>query len=198
MTPNLHIQLLGEFRLLLDGHAVTSVNQRRQQALLAYLLLHRHAPQPRQYMAYNFWPDSAEGQAHTNLRKLFFQLRQVLPYADDFLFADSQNLGWRPDASYSLDVAEVEQTLEALEKARTPDGIAVQRVIALYQGDLLPACYEEWLLPMRRALHERVVNALTQAVSGLEAHHEFPAAMRAAEHLLRLDPLHEASYRQLM
>ena len=198
MTPNLRIHLLGDFRLLVDDQLLTSVNQRRQQALLAYLLLHRRAPQPRDYVAYHFWPDSTDGQAKTNLRKLFFELRKVFPQAAEVIFTDGQNLGWRQDASFTCDVAELEQALDALEQATAPGVAIVQRVLLLYQGELFPACYEEWLLPIRRALHDRVFNALTNAIRALEAQHEFPAALHATEHLLRLDPLHEPTYRQLM
>ena len=42
----------------------------RAESLLAYLLLHREAPQPRQRLAFLLWPDSSEPQARTNLRHL--------------------------------------------------------------------------------------------------------------------------------
>ena len=198
MTPNLRIHLFGEFRLLVDDHPLTTFNKPRQQALLAYLLLHRHAPQSRQQIAFSFWPNSTESQAYTNLRKLFFDLRQALPNADTFLTSDTLSLGWRSDAPFTLDVAEVEKAFEQLEKGKTLAPEVVERVVALYKGELLPTCYEEWLLPVRRALHERVVNTLTDALAGLEAQHEYQVGLRIADHLLRLDPLHEATYRHLM
>ncbi len=40
----------------------------RAESLLAFLLLHRDAPQPRQRLAFLVWPDSGEEQARTNLR----------------------------------------------------------------------------------------------------------------------------------
>src|SRR5687768_17471263 len=108
MTLSLRIQLLGEFQLLVNDQPLDTLHKQvRQQRLLAYLLLHRHTPQPRQQVAFSFWPDSSEGQAHTNLRKLFFQLRHTLPEADDFLYADAHILGWRRKAPFILDVAEV-------------------------------------------------------------------------------------------
>src|SRR5688500_18654399 len=100
MDSNLHIYLLGEFRLLAGNRPVYTLNRPRLQALLAYLLLHRHTPQPRQQIAFRFWPDNSEAQAKTNLRKLLHQLRQALPDADTFLYIDTQSLGWRNDASF--------------------------------------------------------------------------------------------------
>lgn len=198
MTPILNIRLLGEFGLFFDNKPIFSVERPRQQALLAYLLLHRHTPQPRQKIAFTFWPDSPESQAHTNLRKLFFQLRQVLPQADVFLKSDSRHLYWQHDAPYRLDVAELERGLELLKRAGTPDTATVEQIVTLYGGELLPTCYDDWLLSMRRALHERVVNTLVQALIGLGAQHEYVAALHAAEHLRMLDPLHEEIYRHVM
>jgi DNA-binding SARP family transcriptional activator/tetratricopeptide (TPR) repeat protein len=198
MTPSLRIHLLGEFRLFVADQPMLTIDRPRQQALLAYLLLHRHAPQPRQQVAFCFWPDSSEAQAYTNLRKLVFQVRQALPQADHFLIVDSQHLGWQANAPYTLDVAELEQALTELEHSNVPAAKTVQQVIALYRGELLPTCYDDWLLPLRRALHERVVNTLEKVVVGLQAQRAYELALRCAEHLRRLDPLHEASYRQLM
>ena len=47
MMPLLHIQLLGDFQLTYGDQPVMTVNQARVQSLLAYLLLHRQAPQAR-------------------------------------------------------------------------------------------------------------------------------------------------------
>jgi hypothetical protein len=37
---------------------------------LAYLLLHRGVPQPRQQIAFRFWPETSDTQAQSNLRQL--------------------------------------------------------------------------------------------------------------------------------
>ena len=198
MSPTLHIQLLGELRLWLDDEPLHGPVRPRQQALLAYLLLHRHAPQSRRQIAFAFWPDSSERQAYTNLRKLYFQLRQLLPNADDFLYADTLQLGWRAEAPFTLDVARLEQALERLAQADALDVAAVEQVVTLYRGELLPSCYDEWLLPLRRTLHEQVVRSLTQALEALIVQHEYAVGLQVATHLVRLDPLHEAAYRQLM
>jgi DNA-binding SARP family transcriptional activator/tetratricopeptide (TPR) repeat protein len=199
MPPMLHIHLLGDFRIYLDDQPLDLIKRPRQQALLAYLLLHRHAPQARQHLAFTFWPDSTEEQAFTNLRKLFFQLRQSLPAPDTYLYSTSQHIGWRNDAPFRLDVAELEQALEQLEKKTSIDDLAVvEQVLALYSGELMPDCYDEWLLVLRNNLHERVLNSLTNALATLEHKHEIKLALRVAEYLLRLDPLRESTYRHLM
>lgn len=54
--------------LRLDGRPLPPVESARAESLLAFLLLHRQAPQPRQRQAFGLWPDSTEAQARTNLR----------------------------------------------------------------------------------------------------------------------------------
>jgi DNA-binding SARP family transcriptional activator len=84
----LHIHLLGDFLLVSGDTPVTTVDVPRLQSLLAYLVLHRAAPQARSHLAYLFWPDSTEAQARAYLRKLVYQLRQALPDVDAFLRVD--------------------------------------------------------------------------------------------------------------
>src|SRR2546426_546219 len=100
MLPTLHVYLLGDFRLVYGEQLVTSVSSPRLQSLLAYLVLHRTAPQSRQHLAFMLFPDSTEAQARTNLRYLLHQLRQALPDPELFLAADAQTLQWRPGAPF--------------------------------------------------------------------------------------------------
>ena len=79
MHPHLSVYLLGGFRIILSDTPVSHINTPRLQALLAYLLLNRDAPQSRQHIAFLFWPDSSEEQAQANLRNLLLQLRRALP-----------------------------------------------------------------------------------------------------------------------
>src|SRR5712692_9341339 len=107
--PTLHIHLLGDFRLTWDEAPVSTINAPRLHALLAYLLLHRDAPQPRHHLAFLLWPDTLEPQARTNLRRLLHGLKQALPEADYFVHTAAKTVQWRPDAPFRLDVADFEQ-----------------------------------------------------------------------------------------
>ena len=78
----LEISLLGEQRVAMDGSIVVALRSPRAMALLAYLVLHRGAPQRREYLAGQFWPDSSDAQARTNLRRELHTLRAGLPNAD--------------------------------------------------------------------------------------------------------------------
>ncbi|HZR43253.1 MAG TPA: BTAD domain-containing putative transcriptional regulator, partial [Ktedonobacteraceae bacterium] len=202
--PALHIRLFGDFYLLSDDSPVT-VNVPRLQSLLAYLLLHRSIPQGRSHLAFLLWPDSSEGQAHSNLRKLLHQLRQTLPYADSFLYTDRHNLQWQPDpdVSWSFDVLEFELALARAEAAHKKQDTttvrqAYEQAISLYRGDLLPSCYDEWILPERDRLRHLFLQAAECLIVLLEQERDYEPAIKVAQHLLRQDPLHEATTRHLM
>jgi predicted ATPase/DNA-binding SARP family transcriptional activator len=203
--PTLHIHLLGDFRLIRDDAPVSAVTAPRLHALLAYLLLHRDAPQPRHHLAFLLWPDTTEAQARANLRQLLHSLKQTLPEAAHFVHADAQTLQWRRDAPYRLDVADFEQALtqaDVAEQEQHRDAhalrVALEQAIALYHGDLLPSCYDDWILPERERLRQAFTGALQGLMRLLERAGQPREAIPYAERLLRHDPLREDSYRALM
>ena len=79
----LSIRLLGDFHIAIGDHPLRVALMPRLQELLAFLCLHRSAPQTRQFVAFQFWPDVNEDQARTNLRKLLLHLLQPLPAIED-------------------------------------------------------------------------------------------------------------------
>ncbi len=203
MEPTLHIRLLGDFSLIYADRQVTNLNSMRLQSLLAYLVLHRDVPQQRQRLAFLFWPDTTEAQARNNLRQLLHQLRQGLPAAEQFLSADTQMVYWHPATPCHLDVAAFEQTLLLADAAtRQHDQHALQAALEqadkLYRGELLPGCYDEWILPERERLRQRHLLALEQLLHLFEVQRDLITSIRYAQRLLGLDPLSEDLYRRLM
>src|SRR6266566_4411645 len=175
----------------------------RLQSLLAYLALHRGVPQSRSRIAYTLWPDSTDAQAHTNLRNLLFKLRMTLPEVDTFLVVDRLTLCWQQDTFWSLDVIDFEGAIARAEQARCTQNTAEERqaleeAVKLYQGDLLPSCYDEWIQPERDRLQQTYQGALERLTELLQQERNYAGAIRVAQLLLRLDPLQEATYRHLM
>lgn len=199
----LTIQLFGEFHLAIDGKPITAIQPGRQQTLLAYLLLHRSTPLSRRHLAFLFWPDSSETQAHANLRQLLHHIRHALPSIEQYLKLEGRTIQWRPDLPFRLDVAEFEQAMaqaSAAERAGNHAALrqALEHAVERYGGDLLHSCYDDWVLPERERWREKFTAALDSLVALLEAMRDYPAAIRYAQRLLHHDPLHEITYRRLM
>jgi DNA-binding SARP family transcriptional activator/tetratricopeptide (TPR) repeat protein len=185
----LRIQLLGSFQVSDDEKPLAKLQSDRLQALLAYLVLQRAQPLARQQLAVTFWPDTTDAQARTNLRTLLARLREALPNADQFLTVDVQTVQWRTASPFTLDVLDFEQALAA---NRLTDATA------LYRGDLLPGCYDDWITGDRERLRQAFQRALEQLIERAEQQYHYEQAILYARRLLRHDPLHETTYRHLM
>jgi DNA-binding SARP family transcriptional activator len=134
---------------------------------------------------------------------MLHHLRRALPNSDSFLDTTVQTIQWRYDAPFSLDVADFEDSLAHLEQAQEMnDSIAAREALTraerLYKGDLLPSCYDDWIIPQREGLHQAYLNALEHLIRMLEDQRDYQAAIDYAQNLLRYDPLHEATYRGLI
>ncbi len=168
--------------------------------------MHSAAPQDRSHLAFLLWPDSTEAQAHTNLRQLLYHLRQSFPATERFLHSDKHSLWWRPahgEAHWTLDVQEFEQAPAWAEKAgqsqdTTTQRQALEQAIHLYRDDLLPGCYDEWLVPERERLRLLFLQAAEHLITLLQQQCDYDAAILIAQRLLRHDPLYEPAYRQIM
>ena len=202
----LQLNLLGPFRLLCDGRPVAGFEQARLQHLLAYLVLHRAAPVSRQQLAFAFWPDTTDPQALKNLRTLLTRLRsalsgalqETLPGADRLIDVSPHTLQWVQDESLAVDVVEFERC--TAQAGREPDSPAssLSSAVALYSGDLLPDCYDDWVLPFRDELRKAYGESLERLALLLEERREYGSALQAARRLLQHDPLHEEAYHHLM
>lgn len=199
-TGILEVYLLGDFRLTWDDQPVASFAQARLQILLAFLLLHRHTPIARRQLAFALWPDTDDEQALSNLRTLLHRLREVLPEGQRFLEMNRHSITWRSDAALQLDVARFEDALAQAVHAPQPAAAitALQAAVDAYSGDLLPDCYDEWIIPQRERLRQDFGQALEQLISLQEGQRQTEGAIRNTRRLLRFDPLHEAGHRQLM
>jgi DNA-binding SARP family transcriptional activator len=192
VSPTVRIQLFGGFDLSCDGTSLAGAISERLQSLLAYLLLHRDAAQSRQHLAFLFWPDSPDSQARTNLRRVIHELRQVLPTVEQLIAIDTKTLQWRSDAPFTLDVMQFEQAIAA------GDRISLQRAADLYRGKLLPNCYDEWIEPEQERLQQACIGVYGKLMQVLLAQQDYGAAIRYGQQLLRIDPLNEAGYAELM
>src|SRR4051794_26048391 len=196
------MELLGQLRITWGKELLTSVNTNRMRSLLAFLVLHNDVPQSREHLAYMLWPESNEAQARTNLRQLLHNLRRALPVHCSLLVADNHTVHWKADKSCAIDVMEFEAEVQAAASAKQSDVPAarepLEEAARLYQDDLLPDLYDEWLEPRRAQLRQQFADVLSRLAGLLETLGEYPAGIRHATRLVALDPLRESYYEILM
>ncbi|NCC30656.1 MAG: hypothetical protein EOM24_01385 [Chloroflexia bacterium] len=203
MVAMVQIRLLGGCTLVVDGSPAVELDSPRLQALLAYLALHHDAPLGRAQVAFQLWPDSTEVQALTNLRGLLHRMRLALPWFDQVVRSERQTLVWQPQCAWSLDVAAFQAAREAAYAAEADGQLALARMhfqtaVQIYQGDLLPGLYDDWLLIERERLRDAYLTALERVALLAEQAGDEPAALASLRQLVRMEPLHEPAHRALI
>jgi DNA-binding SARP family transcriptional activator/tetratricopeptide (TPR) repeat protein len=198
----LDISLLGEVRVAIDSSLV-ALRSTRVLALLGFLVAHRGAPQRREYIAAQFWPDSPEPQARTNLRRELHALRAELPQVDQWLVATGGTLLWQLDHSCRVDVEVFETAADraavAWAAADTPAfRVAAADAVRAYRGGFMPALYEDWALAERDRLHRRCLNLLDQLIEAERNDGSYGPAIELARRRIDLEPLEEVGYRTLL
>jgi DNA-binding SARP family transcriptional activator/predicted ATPase len=193
----LHFRFLGDFSVYRGSEPVALLSKPRLQSLLAYLILHRDAPQFRYHLAGVLWPDSPEGQALTNLRNLVYLLRQSLPDCDQYILADHNILQWNAEAAFSVDVLDFQQ-LTTQASPRSPTLDELEAAVKVYQGDLLPSCYDEWLLEERAYYRQLFLSRLDQLIECYQQLNRYPEAIAGCQRLISCEPFHKDGFSRLM
>jgi len=189
----LQIRLLGQFDIRLDRKRVT-ISTRAGQSLLAYLALTAGTAHRREKVAGTFWPDTSDESARKNLRQELWRIRKALSIqrtnTEDYFTASDLTVTFNRDAEYWLDVAQVERPDLDLESLTTN--------LALYQGELLPGFYDEWIIIERERVQSIYDNKMGQLLEQLIASERWMAVQEQSERWLSMGNSVEPAYRGLM
>jgi DNA-binding SARP family transcriptional activator len=182
------VRLLGAAEVILDGRRLRAFDALRLQRFLALIAL-RSDLQHRSRLALELWPDSGEHQARTNLRKLLHELRHALPDIAGFVEIDNEIVRWIPTARSEVDVLRFRDAMAAGD---------FELAARLYSGDLLPACYDDWIVDGRARLRAAAHEALLRLMEEAAGRDDHKAAIRHARRIVSLEPADEAAVRMLM
>jgi DNA-binding SARP family transcriptional activator len=207
MMSGLRVYLFGTVRITHPAQSAESKAPRSAQLLLAYLLLHRHQRHSRDALSGLFWGEHPQDHARRALSTTLWRLRRVLEppgvARGTYLVITVDEIGFNTNSAYWLDVAALEGPLtRALAQrpgAITPtEAQAVAEALALYRGDLLADCYDDWALRHRERLRALYLRGLTWLLDYYTAHDDYAQAITHGQQILQLDPLHEDVHRALM
>ncbi len=198
------IELLGGLRLIVGAASVTHFRTRKTADLLAYLAYFYRQRHSREVLIEMFWPECDMDAGRHNLSMALSSLRQqALGETPDagtpLLLADRHTVCLNP-AAISSDIARFEAALVAADRAATdPERIlALSDAIALYQGELLPGHYEDWIFPEQQRMAELFFQALRRLTPLLAEVGETERAIQHALRAIRMDKLREETHRELI
>ena len=181
----LKVRLLGAVEIVLDGRRLRAFNSLRLQGFFALIALRRET-QHRSRLAFELWPDSEEGQARTNLRKLLHDLRHSLPDIAEFIEIDNETVRWISTGPSEVDVLGFRDAIAAGD---------LELAARLYSGDLLPASYDDWILDERAKLRAEAHAAFVQLTKEAAQRADHRTTIRYAQRVIDQEPTDEAAVR---
>jgi len=201
-SPPLRFELFGGFRVLRAGWELDESAWTRPMAarVVRFLLTQGPSAVPEDVLFEAFWSDRPADTARQHLAVAVSRARKVLdlPGAEQSVIdARERTFRLRLRDQDSVDVDEFERAArQALADRRLA---ALERAASLWTGEPSPEDrYASWSLPWRGRLTETYVQVLGALVEASEAAGRHQDAIRAAQALLRVDPLDEAAHRRLM
>jgi DNA-binding SARP family transcriptional activator len=152
----LQIHLFGRFQVFCDGQLLKGLEGQKAGELLCYLLLHRHHPHPREWLASELWGDTTTEKSLKGLRQTLWQLHSVFGSNTFLVDAETEWVGLNTNNLW-LDVAVFEKAFlqtqgqagSGLDAASVKD---LQEAVALYGSDLLMGWDQDWCLLERERL----------------------------------------------
>lgn len=194
----LHLKLFGGFQLFIDGQPI-NITRPRQRSIIAYLVLRHPRGAVRSSMASALW-ETGDEHALTNLRGNLHELRAEVPQLENYLDFGRNEIHWKPNVEVTSDVAEFRRLYREATHPHNDEAAraALERALALFEGELFPDCLEEWIVEDREQLHDQFGHVLEQLALVYERLRHLREAILCLRRLLRHDPLREQTYRQLM
>jgi LuxR family maltose regulon positive regulatory protein len=160
--------------------------------LFFYLLT--HPSWSRDQIAAILWPGLPASKVKANFHTTKFRLKRAL--GQEPLHFDGSHYQSHPHLDYWFDVKEFERLVEGNGPGRRMEQL--QQAIALYRGDFLEDCYDDWCLPLRERLREQYLEALDELAGRLLARRQYRQVIQTLRQGLEIDDLREKFHRQLM
>jgi DNA-binding SARP family transcriptional activator/TolB-like protein/Tfp pilus assembly protein PilF len=196
----LELHLLGRFSAGVEarpGHAIRLAS-RKSRALLAYLAMQPQFLETRERLADLLWGNRGDKQARQSLRQCLASLRKdIEPAIADLLVLDHDTVAL---AAGRLNV----DAREFLRLAESSEAADLERAVDLYAGafldklDLDDEPFSDWVRSERARLAASAAQLLERCAEQADQAGHGPQAIKAAERLVALDPLHEPAQRLLL
>ncbi len=198
---SLVIRMLGTYTLAWENQRLPLPSAHKARLLLAYLLLDGGRGVARDRLIGILWPERPEATARRALSNALWQIRSAHGPAAGRLRTGEDRVAILLEPGDRFDVAEF-RTLTAESGPSVPpyteEVSRLHRAVALYRGDLLETCYEDWVLLEQQTLREEYLRAVGRLIVLHKQRGEYNQALTYALRLVAADPLREEAHREVM
>lgn len=197
------VSLLGRLSLAREGETITRFRRRATAKLLAYLALHLGRDVLRDTLGDLLWPDIDPTVARRRLSEELSSLRRQLEPAgfsrSSVLIAEGDRVRLSDEAA-ECDVLLFTRILAQANRSRVAEERIelLKEADALYQGELAPGYYDEWIDDARMPLAETHARVLSQLTDLFAKVGDWASASEYGLRLLAVDDAAEAKVKDLL
>ena len=215
MVP-VKIDLLGGYRVSVQGEQIIQFHSAKARALFAYLSVESDRPHERMALAAILWSDWPDDVALRNLRKTLHRLKKVLDQFDidvsGQLLTLSRQIIQLNSQYLCFDVTQFNELIAVVKTHRHTsihscvDCVKkLEQAASIYHGDFLNGFnstsapeFEEWVAIQRDMLSNNALWAFYQLAEASKEAHEFEKMQQYASRQLYMDAYREEAIYQLM
>jgi DNA-binding SARP family transcriptional activator len=204
----LTVRLFGRIDIRYRGRELRSLQVRKVQELVSYLLCYRDRPHARETLAAVLWGDISTAQSKRYLRKALWQLQSTLqaeadPPGRNAFLVEPEWVQVNPEASLWIDVAAFEHAYRLVHGVPGSDldsrrALLLRSAVELYHGDLLDGWYEDWCLYERERLQHMYLAMLDKLLAYSQVNEDYELGLMYGLRILRYEPARERTHRRLM
>jgi DNA-binding SARP family transcriptional activator len=192
---DIRIEMLGAFRLKVDGQTKPVSISQKAGSLLAYLAYHVGEEIPRDVLIEVLWPEVDSDAGRVRLRTVLSELRKLFVTSSGIeipAFKASR-------ASVALDGTLAQTDVEDLRRAvDSRDVDELDRLLAKPNSELLPGAYDDWVGQARLEIAQLRARGTTRLVAHLRETGQLERAAETALRRVQREPLNEEAHCEVM
>jgi DNA-binding SARP family transcriptional activator len=192
--------MLGGLKVRQGEAELSQFRTQKTGSLLAFLAYHPGRDHSRDLLIERFWPEDEIDSARQKLSIALSWLRSRME-ADgakgSVLDSTKLQVSIRAEA-VTTDVEDFRAALRAADADAAGRLGHLARAVQIYQGDLLPGYYEDWVFPEQDLLRQRFLDALAELRRAEEAGGDLHGALQYALRALASDPDTEKTHREVI
>ena len=182
------ISLFGGLKITKDGEPIEPPPY-RTYGLLVFLLLREKLPIRRERLGSLLYGDLPDHKIRGRITDHIWHIKKQLPGFP--LITTTENI----DIDRQFIWVDVKTFQNEVNNPQNPGS---EKFLELYQGELLPELYDEWVLVERERWHNHYLRMLHTLINNLIGKEDFDKAIMRMERLLRDEPYDEEVVRLLM
>jgi DNA-binding SARP family transcriptional activator len=194
-VPKVSLQLLGAYRIVVDGREVTSGLRSKARELLAYLAVNREgatADAAIDVLLPDYEPDKGQAYFRTIVGNVRTVLRTATGASEDTAFIS------RVGSRYRLDPETIDVDIWAFEDATQAAEGRHDGASALYRGPFVDGEDYTWAEHIRERIRQRAIDHFVREAERRRDAGELDAAIHAAERAVECDPYAEELYARVI